>query len=1077
MTYELTFPLPGAPPVWEPDPSQDVVLEHRSGPLLVLAGPGTGKTATTVELVARRMEQGLPADQVLLLTFSRKAAEEVRERLALRLSVSTLAAAVPLATPMPATFHSFAWSLLRAAREPDDPLLHLLSGPEQDVDLRELLRGSLSVGRPVWPPSMREGLLTGGMAQEVQRLLAQARVLGLEPQALARLGAERGRPEWVAVAELFGDYLDALAPQGKVDYAELVHQAALLAESDPALQRRWSLVVVDEFQDTDAAQERLLRALVGPTVDGVTRVQQGTTLVVVGDPDQSIYSFRGADPDVLTGFTDRFADVHGHPARVAALTACRRSAPAVLAAGRAVASRLPVPLRRDVRGVDHRVLTSAGSHDGDGTVEVHHLASAAAEAEVVADLLRAEHLAGGTPWQRMAVLVRGAAQMPALHRAMLAAGVPVVVASDEVPLAGHPAVQPLLWALRASEHPARVTDQLVLDLLSGPLVGADPVALRRLARVLRQADGEVPRPGDVLLAQAVREPALVAGLADADAWPVTVLAELLSRVRQALREGALAALWAAWVHSRMQRRLVTASRAGGSYGRSADRDLDAVVALFAAFERSLERHGPQRGVQVLLDELEAQVIPADSLADRGVQAVGVRLLTAHRAKGLEWDVVVVSAVQEDLWPDLRPRAGLLCPEQLGTEDPPGAAQRLHEERRLFYVAITRARRRLVLTAARGEGLHPSCLLDELGLGEVTELTPRPRRPHTLRAHVAELRSRSLDDDPRVRGPAVAQLAALCAERDAGGAPLVPEADPQSWWDVAEPTVHERAIRDPEQPIALSGSQLEGITRCSLRWFLQREAAGEEPTGTAQGFGTVVHAIAEAIARDPSAAEPDRVAAQLDAVWQALPHRGAWLSARERAEAQAAVAAFVRWHNDPSQGGEVLAVEHGFDLTIEEVAGRILPAAVRLRGTIDRVARVARAAPVDGVAGGDDGGDDGQVVVQDLKTGKTVATAEEARGNPQLGIYQLAVDHGAVPGLLVSGAAELVYPRKETASGLPTVRTQPGLQGGSDWIADLLVAAADAVRSESFSPSIGEHCERCPVRRACPAVSDGQEVTS
>ena len=134
-----------------------------------------------------------------------------------------------------------------------------------------------------------------------------------------------------------------------------------------------------------------------------------------------------------------------------------------------------------------------------------------------------------------------------------------------------------------------------------------------------------------------------------------------------------------------------------------------------------------------LATLAAQQIPADTLAERGARGAAVRLLTAHRAKGLEWRLVVVAHVQQDAWPDLRRRASLLQPDRIGTDGlvpPVTARELLLEERRLFYVACTRARERLVVTAVRSpddDGEQPSRFLDELGSSTTQHVDRAARR--------------------------------------------------------------------------------------------------------------------------------------------------------------------------------------------------------------------------------------------------------------------------------------------------------------------------------------------------------------
>ena len=281
-----------APPL---DPAQRQVVEHaarRGGPLLVLAGPGTGKTHTLVEAVVRRIaadasqddstrsKTALRPDQALILTFSRKAATELRDRIGARLPQTGIA---PLAT----TFHSFCYALIRRFQDPElftEPI-RLLSGPEQDVFVRDLVAGSVGVGigggligeRVPWPGGLRAALGTRGFAEEIRTVLARARELGLDPTELAAAARSAEREDWYAAAAFFEEYLDVLDVQGVLDYGELVHRAVLLAERPEVLRELRSdfrAVFVDEYQDTDPAQVRLLQVLAG----------DGADLTVFGDP-------------------------------------------------------------------------------------------------------------------------------------------------------------------------------------------------------------------------------------------------------------------------------------------------------------------------------------------------------------------------------------------------------------------------------------------------------------------------------------------------------------------------------------------------------------------------------------------------------------------------------------------------------------------------------------------------------------------------------------------------------------------------------------------------------------------------
>ncbi|MDQ1683058.1 MAG: hypothetical protein QOH99_1599, partial [Frankiaceae bacterium] len=439
------------PPVVAPqlDEAQRSVVAHVGGPLLVLAGPGTGKTTTLVEAVVERVRRGAAPGEVLVLTFSRKAAGELRERIAGRLGRT-------IAEPSAWTFHAWCLALVTAYDEGGSP--RLLSGPERLGRISELLAGDAAgEGSAHWPPRFTEALRTAGMAREVANLLDRARERGLDPGDVDRLASLAGRDDWAAAAEFFGEYIDVLGIRGEMDYADLVRRALILL-ADPAIladvRGRYRAVFVDEYQDTDPAQESLLAALVG----------RGGDLTVVGDPDQAIYAFRGADVRGILEFRDRFPTLAGERAPVLALGTSRRFGDTIVAASRAVARRIPTPGLPVAAVLAHRRLTSAGVDPG--RLEVRLFATATDEFAAVADVLRRAHLEDGISYGRMAVLVRsGVRSVPVARRVLSAAGVPVVTASDDVPVARDPAVTPFLLALAAAADERELTPDAVRTLL------------------------------------------------------------------------------------------------------------------------------------------------------------------------------------------------------------------------------------------------------------------------------------------------------------------------------------------------------------------------------------------------------------------------------------------------------------------------------------------------------------------------------------------------------------------------------------------------------------------------------------
>ncbi|ONH33866.1 DNA helicase UvrD [Pseudofrankia asymbiotica] len=1184
-----------APAAWaDParlDEAQRAVLEHPGGALLVLAGPGTGKTTTLVEAVARRVEAGLDLGSVLVLTFSRRAARELSERITARVGAA-------VGGTVAWTFHSWCYSVLREFPRPGDPPPRLLTGPERFTRLRDLIEGSRELGRPRWPASLEVCLRTRGFAEEVEALFARVREVGFDPAGLGGLAARAGRPDWTALAEFYTDYLDNLGYAGAVDYPELGHRAVTLVE-DPeagqALRARYRAVFVDEYQDTDPAQERLLTALTAG----------GADLVAFGDPDQSIYAFRGARVRGLLDFPGRFRRADGSPADVRALGMCRRMAPPVLAASRQVATRLPVSGLPVAALRAHRALVPA-EQDRAGQVEALSFPTEAAETEAIVDLLRREHLAGGVAWREMAVLTRSADALPPVARALTAAGVPVDMAGDEPPLAARPAAALLLTALRCADAPASLTAADARALLLSPLGGANPAGLRALGRALREharaaeaakaeaaahsrviadsstdaalpakvdspanvdspsdtdslsgGDGPAEPEADVDAARVARGPAssaemLRAALADpasipddidtALARPVAEVGALLREVRHRLRAGGTPqdALWALWEGTDWPARLRRASASGyGARRRAAETDLDAVVALFDAVGRLGERRGPGGRARGLIADLTSQDFAADNRAGAEIRPDAVRLLTAHRAKGLEWDIVVVRGVQDGAWPDLRAQHSLLGTEQLdapergGLRPPETPRDRWAEERRLFYVAVTRARRRLVTTAvdtagedgAAGEnGSRRSEFLAELGVPVVDGSSWTPR-PLTLASLVATLRRVSVDQaaSPAARRAARRRLAALAAAADHAGRPLAPPAHPDRWWGVRDVTSSDVPVVPAQEPIRLSGSSLTSLRDCSLRWFLEHEAHAGSPATTAQSFGRVVHALVDEVTSGRTPADLAALDARLDTVWRHVAFEARWRSDQERAAAREALARFLDWHA-AKRGRVVVGSEERFSIDLS-VDGR----PVRLRGSIDRL-------ELD---------DAGRVHVIDFKTGRAAVGARDLAEHVQLGTYQLAVREGAVdervapnapaeprlaapaeasdrpeapeqpeppnrgeapdpanaPGRpeptrpaeagdrhAVPGGAELVLLRRDAdgdragprepgePTGSPQVQRQEALPAGRAWVDELLGQAVRTITTETFVPTKGPGCDYCSFRRSCPAwPAEGRQV--
>lgn len=468
-------------------------------PWQVLGGPGTGKTALLTDLAVDRIVAGADPESVLVLTHSKQAALRVRNALTRQLTaLAPELGGVPGASrePMVRTVHSYAFAILRThAAARGNPPPRLLTGAEQDVVLREMVRGELADmsagGEVLWPPRLHAALGTNGFAEQLRDLMLRATERDLGPEDLIELGRLHEREEWEAAGSFAQRYEQSMllrwsvgvqAPEASapaLDAAELVGAALdVLIEDDELLaaeRERLRTLLVDDAQHVDPLAAQLIRAIgSGPA-----------TTVVAGDPDQAVFSFRGADTRFVT-------EPDAPPERRIILHDDHRCAPAVHDAVARIAARMPgrTEHRFDARTGGPHLL---GDPSVDGQALVRVLTTPAKEAALIADHLRRAHLTAEVPWSRMAVVVRSVPlSLGPLRRALTAAGVPVLQPKPDTPLARRRGAAWMLQSLRAllvveRGRPEMFSEDDALDLLLGPLGGADQISLRRLRRGVRRA--------------------------------------------------------------------------------------------------------------------------------------------------------------------------------------------------------------------------------------------------------------------------------------------------------------------------------------------------------------------------------------------------------------------------------------------------------------------------------------------------------------------------------------------------------------------------------------------------------------
>jgi len=1063
-----------------PTPEQQRVIESPLAPALVVAGAGSGKTETMAARVVWLLANGLVRpEQVLGLTFTRKAAGELGDRVRnrLRLLVRSAAAAgveLPgrdslgaggvldgLARPTISTYNSYAASLVsdHALRIGLDPSARLLGEAAQWQLASEVVEGwDDDLGTDAAVSTVVEAVLTlSGALDEHLLDPAQARD-GIDSILAALRATPAGSPPrrpYAEVLKLVGSLderarlLDVVAryrerkrAADSIDFGDQVALAARLARDVPevgaAERQRFAVVLLDEYQDTSYAQLTLLSALFG----------EGHAVTAVGDPNQSIYGWRGASAGGLEGFPTSFPVVGPEgrrPADVHQLSTSWRNDAAILAAANHVAT----PLRSATTAV-HVPELAARPGAGDGRVLAHVAETVEDEARAVAEFVAERWRPATSPGGAVsaAVLCRKRAQFEPLRRALRERGLPVEVVGLGGLLAA-PEVVDLVAALQAAHDPTR--GDALMRLLTGArtrLGAADLHALGAWAAELAGRGGRDRGAG--VEADAVDERSIVDALDDLPrpGWRSvtgralsdvarTRLAELAGLLRT-LRSHAYLAVpeLVAEAERVLGLDIEVASRAGSHPGRSRAQ-LDAFRDVAVEFARTSDRPG-LGGFLAWLEAadarengLEMPVVEPDPDA--------VQIITIHAAKGLEWDVVAVAGMvdgglpatatqgkdgpKDSAWlvgrgnlpyPLRGDRAHLPDFAYDGAADPKDLEERrrlfveaagehqVAEERRLAYVALTRARRDLLLTAAWwGDPKRPrpvSIFLTELadaGLVEPLVWTPQPDAS-TTNPRAGVVVTATWPADPFAgegggagRRTAVEQAARWVRSARAGeGAAARPAPDgaaPTGWGRLAERLLAEReqaraATRDVDLPAHLSASALVrlGADADEFARALRRPVPGE-PSVQAR-VGTQFHAWVEGYFGSASLVDVDALPGADDVFDQ--PDASGPLD-EQVAELRDAFLASEWAHRAP------VAIEVDVEIS---VAGYVL------RSRIDAVFPDPRPSPDERSPGQlsldepslDEPAPGGRVVVVDWKTGAPPTDpGTRAAREIQLAVYRLA----------------------------------------------------------------------------------------
>jgi len=953
----------------------------------VVAGAGTGKTRVITERIARLLEENphLSGENILGLTYSKKAAEEMKHRV-----VET--AGERGQDVWLGTFHAFC---LNVVLKPAEPELGVIEKIDHWIllrrNMRELrLERYLKLNEPgrvlgdfldFFSRCQDELVTPDDYDRYVEALAKQfdAERSNLSPEDIEVRELELARQREIARAYRVSEHL--LRERREMTFGSMILEAERRLRNDSglaaALSERFRYILVDEFQDTNVAQIELLRHLAG----------RHRNLFVVGDDDQAIYRFRGASFASFKRFAEFFLAPAGRADARIALTENYRSTRRILrVAGEVIAQN------RDRFLPGKRLETAIEEGERVCVVE---LATAGEEARWVADEIERLHRQG-QGWGTMAVLYRKHNHRDQLVRALSVSGIPFVIRN--LSILSNTLVRDLIAYLRLIASPA--------DNVSFARVAAAPYwrfAPKDLARLAQRA-----RRGHRCLAEE---------LASSLDLPMDV-----ERGRELTR-------WLAGL-GRLAHNLsaedLTAELLKGLELRITPASADRLyLERFLKFVHDWQAKYPEGRLADFIEYLDYVFEAGEGINLEEPEAENaVQLMTVHSAKGLEFDHVFIMRLSHRSFPSDKRRPVLEFPAELMKEARPEGDFHIQEERRLFYVALTRARRRLALTAVVGGKTKPSAFLEDFL------------------------------SNPRIRAKDVAESAPkieLPPEHlDVGGQPAQPASpalidaarqDSRAWSRIALWATSYRP--PPVEPLVLSASAIDTYLTCPLKYLFERGWGLHGKPAAAMTFGSLMHTTIQQFVSGLRKGLP-MPAEELETIYRREWPAGAFRDDYQEEEYRKAGEEQLRAFHEQylALGPDVLSQEKVFELPLS-------PDLV-ITGRIDQINRLAEGP-------GGKGKGKKPVEVVDYKTGAE-KTQKDVDKNLQLSIYALAARDA-----FELDPARLVLWFLRTGQRVETTRDSAALDDARQKVMEI----AGQIRAGQFQPRRGYYCHGCEFQPLCP----------
>ena len=963
---------------------QRAVVEHGEGPLLVVAGAGTGKTRVITRRICQLLEtrREISGENILGLTFTDKAAEEMKTRV--MKSAGARAEGVWLST-----FHKFCIEkILREA----NPALQSIEPVEHWILLRKHLRelalkhytrlaepGEFLSDFEKFFSRCQDELVTPEDYQRYVDHLRQeyeSKKNLLDDEARAAEEENLARLEEVARAYRISERLQH--ERNLITFGGQMLRSVLLLRADEArsanLREQYQYILVDEFQDTNIAQLELLWLLSGDR----------RNILAVGDDAQAIYRFRGASFGSFTIFLERFCGAKKSPKAdlpLRSLSLNYRSTKRILDVASEVIQHNERPAF-----LPHKPLVT--ENPTGNKIRIAEFASPEEEAYWVTGEIEKLH-AAGRPWRSCAVLYRKHAHRTRIVDMLRRKKIPFVIRGLSV--LSSTLVRDLMAYLRLIA--ARSDNVSCARVLAAPYWGFEPRDLLRLAEraksnqpllaVLESPQGEFPFSGRMKSAE---------------------LASFLLELRQ--------------LAFRASARVVFDSLVAGLGLSPLPSDADRLhLERFAKFIAEWEGKSEEKSLYAFIEYLDfflqagGEIQQQEESADDAVQ-----LLTVHNAKGMEFDHVFVLMLCEGEFP-ARPRAPVLeFPTALMKEEQPKGEFRIQEERRLFYVALTRAKRLLTLSTVLNSRKKPSPFLEDI-----------LEEPRLKKAHAEQLAPKlRLPDEEETVGslPADPGLPQLF--------PAIP-ADSRAYSRIA---LWAKSYHPPcAEPLKLSASAIETYRTCPMKYLLQQSWGIRGGPQASMTFGTVMHlTIREFVRelREKRAVGFEEVMQTFDREWRAAGFQDDYQEQEYRSAGREQLQAFCTAYS--SAPADVLYQEKRFELPLDPN--------VVITGRMDQVNRLGPK----------------KIEIVDYKTG-TPKRAKQADKSLQLSLYALAAQE-----VFEREAERLVFYNLTTNEAVATTRDTKALKKAKDIVAEV----ADSIRAADFPAQPGFSCRYCDYVPICPA---------